>query len=223
MTKIPGLRDRLADGPLVVASHNPGKVREIGELLAPLGLSAVSAGELALAEPQETGDTYEANAALKALAAARASGRAALADDSGLSVDALDGQPGIHSARWAGPERDFMLAMRRVEEALRARGARNPEARRARFVSVLCLAFPDGETHLFRGEVTGTLVWPPRGEKGFGYDPMFLPDGHALTFGEMAAAQKHGIAWSGGHGRGLSHRARAFAAFAAAACLAPSS
>ncbi len=203
---------------LVVASHNEGKVREIGELLAPFGLTARAASELGLDEPEETGTTFEENACLKAVAAARASGLPALADDSGLSVDALDGAPGIHSARWAGPERDFARAMRNVEEHLQQAGATAPEARRARFVAVIALARPGGDVKTFRGEVEGEMVWPPRGDRGFGYDPVFRPDGHDRTFGEMSAEEKHG--WTPGKAAGLSHRARAFAKFAEA-CLGP--
>ena len=188
---------------LVVASHNPGKVREIGDLLAPLGVDAISAGALGLPEPDETETTFEGNAALKARAAASASGLTALADDSGLSVDALGGDPGVYSARWAGPGKDFSVAMREVQDALEAAGAAEP--RTARFICVLCLAWPDGETALFRGEVAGRLIWPPRGEKGFGYDPMFVADalaesGRDQTFGEIEPAEKHA----------MSHRAQAF-------------
>lgn len=185
---------------LVVASHNPGKVREINELLGPFGVDVVSAASAKLAEPEETGTTFEANAQLKAEAAAQASGMAALADDSGLCVEALGGEPGIFSARWAGPARDFALAMRNVEEKLAAKGAREPEQRRAHFVSVLSVAWPDGDVRNFEGQVHGTLVWPPRGKRGFGYDPMFLPTGHRETFGEMDPDAKHRI----------SHRAVAF-------------
>ncbi|HVM79329.1 MAG TPA: RdgB/HAM1 family non-canonical purine NTP pyrophosphatase [Stellaceae bacterium] len=183
---------------LVIASHNQGKVREIGELLAPFGIDVVSAGALGLAEPEETGTTFEANAELKARAAADAAKLPALADDSGVVVPALGGDPGIYSARWAGPTKDFAIAMRKVEDALSTKG---PGDRGAAFVAVLALAWPDGDIELFRGEVHGTLVWPPRGSKGFGYDPMFVPDGYTLTFGEMDPAAKHAI----------SHRARAFA------------
>lgn len=200
----------LAAGPLVVASHNKGKVREIVDLLRPFGIDVRSAAELGLAEPEETGKTFEENAVLKAKAAATVSGLNALADDSGLAVDALGGEPGIHSARWAGPERDFSVAMRKVEERLQALGGVTPEKRRAHFVSVLALAAPDGEIETFLGRVDGTLVWPPRGNQGFGYDPIFLPDGYSLTFGEMSPDAKHG--W--GHGAALSHRARAFELFA---------
>jgi XTP/dITP diphosphohydrolase len=186
---------------LVIATHNPGKLHEIAELIAPFGLSALSAGGLGLAEPDETGSTFEANAALKAHAAAEASGLPALADDSGLVVPALGGDPGVYSARWAGPNKDFSTAMRRVEHALAA-----DADRRAYFVAVLALAWPDGHIEGFRGEAHGTLVWPPRGERGFGYDPMFLPAGGVLTFAEMNQNEKHRI----------SHRAAAFRQLVAA-------
>lgn len=185
----------LHGGRLVIATHNPGKVWEITALLAPFAVDTVSAGALGLPEPEETGDSFEANAALKAEAAAAASGLAALADDSGLVVPALGGAPGFYSARWAGPAKDFRSAMARVQREL------GGKQRGASFVAVLALAWPDGETALFRGEVAGSLVWPPRGERGFGYDPIFLPEGGALTFGEMEPVEKHKI----------SHRARAFA------------
>ncbi|WP_114008168.1 RdgB/HAM1 family non-canonical purine NTP pyrophosphatase [Cohaesibacter intestini] len=204
------------DTPLVVASHNKGKIREIQELLAHYGLSIKTAAELELDEPEETGTTFEANAELKALAAAKATGLPALADDSGFAVDALDGDPGIYSARWAGPAKDFALAMRNVEEKLQAKGAIEPKDRTGRFIAVLCLAWPDGETQFFRGEVAGEVIWPPRGDKGFGYDPMFIPEGHDITFGEMTSEQKHG--WKPGGDRGLSHRSRAFKLFSDA-CL----
>jgi XTP/dITP diphosphohydrolase len=200
---------RLEDGRIVVATHNKGKLAEIRDLIAPYGFEAVSAGELELPEPEETGETFEANAAIKAVAAATASGLPALADDSGLCVAALGGEPGIHSARWAGEDRDFARAMRNIEELLAAGGTGD---RRAHFVAALCLAWPDGHTETVRGEVHGVLVWPPRGTLGFGYDPMFLPEGETRTFGEMSAEEKHGL--KPGE-QGLSHRARAFAAFAA--------
>jgi XTP/dITP diphosphohydrolase len=193
---------------LVVASHNPGKIREINDLLRPYGMSAVSAGELDISEPEETETTFAGNARLKALHSARASGLPALSDDSGLEVEALDGDPGVYSARWAGPSKDFVYAMQRVEQALQEKFARDPDARRANFAAALCLAWPDGETEVFEGKVFGHLVWPPRGDRGFGYDPMFLADGEELTFGEMEPDAKHAI----------SHRARAFALFVAA-CL----
>lgn len=188
---------------LVVASHNPGKVWEIKELIAPFGLDAVSAGDLNLPEPEETETTFEGNARLKAVAAAKSADLPALADDSGLEIDALDGAPGIYSARWAMPGKDFGLAMQRVHDALEERGAWSGPPPKANFVSVICLAWPDGETRLFRGRVDGTLVWPPRGGNGFGYDPMFVPEGKTQTFGEMEPADKYAI----------SHRTRAFAAF----------
>ena len=180
---------------LVIASHNPGKVEEISELLAPFGIQAVPAAALGIPEPEETGDSFEGNAALKAKAAAEASGLPAIADDSGLVVPALGGAPGIYSARWAGPAKDFRVAMARVQRELDDRD------RSATFVAVLVLAWPDGEIELFRGDVAGRLVWPPRGERGFGYDPIFVPEGGAETFGEMEPAEKHKI----------SHRACAFA------------
>lgn len=203
---------------LVVATHNPGKLLEMQELLSPFGVEAVSAGELGLPVPDETGHTFAENAALKAHAAAKAAGLPALADDSGLCAEALDGAPGIFTADWAGPNRDWTLAMGRVERELLRRGAATPDQRRAHFTSALVLAWPDGHEELFEGRVHGVLVWPPRGTKGFGYDPMFQPDGFGATFGEMDAGEKHGIAWLGGHGEALSHRARAFVLLAEA-CL----
>jgi XTP/dITP diphosphohydrolase len=199
---------RTVSGRLVIASHNAGKVREIGDLLSPFGLDVVSAGELGLDDPEETGDSFESNARLKAHAAAGAAGLPALSDDSGLSVQALGGDPGIYSARWAGPDRDFTRAMRLVEEALQQAGAKDASERGASFVCVLCLAWLDGTDEIFRGEVPGRMIWPPRGEKGFGYDPVFLPEGHQRTFGEMTAEEKHG--WKPGDAEALSHRARAF-------------
>jgi XTP/dITP diphosphohydrolase len=202
------LTPRLKPGDtLVIATHNPGKLREIEAMLAPWRLKLRSAGELGLAEPDETGSTFEENARLKAVAAATASGLPAIGDDSGLAVDALGGQPGIYSARWAGSgrDRDFNRAMRNVQEKLHVAGATTPDQRRAKFVAVVCFAEPGGYAAMFRGEVAGTLVWPPRGEKGFGYDPMFVPEGRTLTFGETEPAAKDR----------MSHRARAIAAFAA--------
>lgn len=193
-------RRSLRNQRLVVASHNPGKVKEINELLGPYGVEAISAARLGLPEPEETGTTFEANAMLKSQAAAKGAKLVALADDSGLCVDALAGDPGIYSARWAGPDRDFALAMRNIEEKLRAQEATMPGQRRAHFVSVLSVAWPDGHVENFEGRVHGTLVWPPRGTRGFGYDPMFLPEGNSETFGEMDPAAKHEI----------SHRAVAF-------------
>jgi XTP/dITP diphosphohydrolase len=198
---------RQITGKLVIATHNAGKLREMRELLALYGIEAVSAGELNLPEPEETGTTFAENAAIKAHAAAKASGLPAFADDSGLVVDALGGAPGIHSARWAGPDKNFMRAMQNIDQMLRDHGATTPARRTAHFVSALCVAWPDGHTEDFEAIVEGTLVWPPRGDAGFGYDPMFLPDGHDRTFGEMRSDEKHGLP---PRGQGLSHRARAF-------------
>lgn len=202
---------------LVVASHNAGKLREFADLLAPFGIETKSAKEFGLPEPEETGTTFEENAYIKALAAAQATGLPAMSDDSGLAVDALDGQPGVYTANWAEqPDgtRDFMMAMEKTENLLRAKGVTEPKDRTGRFVAVICLAWPDGEAEYFRGEAEGHLVWPPRGDSGFGYDPVFLPVGHARTFGEMPAAEKHG--WKPGQAEALSHRARAFQKFARA-------
>jgi XTP/dITP diphosphohydrolase len=199
-------------GKIVIATHNPGKLRELRELLAPYGIEAVSAGELGLAEPDETGASFRDNARIKAAAAAKRSARPAFADDSGLTVEALDGAPGVHSARWAGPDKDFAGAMQRIESMLAERRATD---RRAHFVCALCVAWPDGHVEEFEDCVGGTLVWPPRGDQGFGYDPIFLPDGHDRTFGEMSADEKHGLPPTG---KGLSHRARAFLRLAEA-CL----
>jgi XTP/dITP diphosphohydrolase len=206
---------RLLTGPVVIATHNPGKLREMRELLAPYGIEAQSAGELGLAEPDETGKTFKANARIKALAATNATGKAAFADDSGLVVEALGGEPGIHSARWAGPDKDFRGALNRIQTLLIERGARTPEQRRAHFIAALCLAWPDGHLEEFEGRVDGVAVWPPRGFFGFGYDPLFQPDGFDRTFGEMSAEEKHGLPPLG---QALSHRARAFIKLAAA-CL----
>jgi XTP/dITP diphosphohydrolase len=202
-------------GHLVIATHNPGKLKEMRELLMPHGIEAVSAGELGLPEPEENGTTFRENARIKASAAAAASSLPAFADDSGLAVDALNGDPGIYSARWAGPAKDFRHAMQTIEDKLRAQGASSPQQRRAHFVSALCVAWPDGHLEEFEARVDGALVWPPRGDQGFGYDPMFQPDGHARTFGEMPAEEKHGLP---PRGKGLSHRARAFLELARA-CL----
>tara|TARA_R110002072_G_scaffold126530_2_gene263383 strand:+ start:1018 stop:1623 length:606 start_codon:yes stop_codon:yes gene_type:complete len=187
---------RFTEKRLVIASHNPGKVREIGELLSPWQIEVVSASELNLPEPEETGDSFVANAKLKADAAAFAAELPALADDSGLAVNGLGGAPGIYSARWGGPDKDFDLAMARVNDEL----GDNPD-RTARFVCALALTWPDGHCEVFEGDVAGTLVWPPRGDKGFGYDPMFLADGDSGTYGEIDPAAKHAS----------SHRAVAFA------------
>ena len=196
---------RLAGGKLVVASHNPGKVHEIAALMAPFNIQAISASSLRLAEPEETEATFAGNALIKANAAAIASKLPALADDSGLCVDALDGQPGVYSARWAGPTKDFRLAMFTLHQRMKQA---NATTHSAHFTCALALAWPDGESEVFEGEVAGEIVWPPRGDLGFGYDPIFAPNGHALTFGEMPPAQKHG----------MSHRARAFKKFVSA-CL----
>ncbi len=208
----------LEKGRLVFASHNEGKVAEIRDLIGPFGFDIVSAKEMNLPEPAEEGVTFEANAFTKAHAAALATGFPALSDDSGLCVEALGGAPGVYTADWAQkPDgtRDFAMAMRNVEEKLFAAGATTPDRRKAHFVAVLCLCWPDGHAEYFRGEVDGTLVWPPRGTQGFGYDPVFKPNGYDMTFGEMPASEKHG--WEAGRGDlGLSHRARAFAKFARA-------
>ena len=188
---------------LVVASHNPGKVREIKELLAPFGIETRGASELGLPEPEETEATFAGNAALKARAAADASGLPALADDSGLAVAALDGAPGIYSARWAGEAKDFAFAMTRIERELNEKSARDMAAK---FVCALAIAEPGRDTAIFEGEVHGHLTFPPRGTKGFGYDPIFVADGMSQTFGEIEPAQKHA----------MSHRARAFAKLVAA-------
>ncbi|TXN60939.1 RdgB/HAM1 family non-canonical purine NTP pyrophosphatase [Methylobacterium sp. WL6] len=203
---------RILSGRVVIATHNAGKLVEMRELLAPFGVEAVSAGELGLAEPDETGTMFSENAAIKAVAAANAAGLPTFADDSGLCVDALDGAPGLFSARWAGASKDFSGAMARIFAELDLRGARD---RRAHFVSALVLAWPDGHTELFEGRVFGDLV-EPRGTAGFGYDPMFRPDGFDRTFGEIASEEKHGVDWQTGDA--LSHRARAFVKLAAA-CL----
>jgi XTP/dITP diphosphohydrolase len=202
---------------IVIASHNTGKLREFADLMGPFGFEAKSAKEYGLPEPDETGTTFEENAYIKAHAAAVATGLPALSDDSGLCVDALDGAPGVYTANWAempDGSRDFAMAMQRTEVAMQEVGAKEQALRTGRFVAVICLAFPDGQAEYYRGEVEGTLVWPPRGELGFGYDPMFLPDGFGKTFGEMTAEEKHG--WKPGQATALSHRARAFKKFAQA-------
>jgi XTP/dITP diphosphohydrolase len=206
---------RHLSGRLVIATHNPGKLAEMRELLAPYGIDAISAGELGLPEPDETGMSFRDNARIKAQAAAQAAGLPAFADDSGIVVDALGGEPGIYSARWAGPDKNFSRAMTTIDDKLRERGATTPDQRKAHFVSALCVAWPDGHVEDFEARVDGTLVWPPRGEQGFGYDPMFLPDGYTRTFGEMSSEEKHGLP---PRGLGLSHRARAFVMLAEA-CL----
>lgn len=202
---------------IVVASHNEGKLAEFADLLGPFGLEAKSAKQFGLPEPEETGTTFEQNAYIKAHAAAAATGLPAMSDDSGLVVDALGGAPGVYTADWATKpdgSRDFMMAMQKTEAALAEVGASAPAQRSGRFVAVICLCFPDGEAEYYRGEAEGSLVWPPRGTSGFGYDPVFLPQGHVRTFGEMTAEEKHG--WKPGMGTALSHRAKAFQKFAQA-------
>lgn len=195
---------KLKPGKLVIASHNPGKIREIAALLGPYGIEPISAADLDLPEPEETGTTFIANAELKAMQAADLSGLPALADDSGLSVEALGGSPGLFSARWAGDAKDFGVAMQRVWTEVEAKG---PDVGHdAHFVCALAIAWPDGHVEAFEGRVDGVLVWPPRGDQGFGYDPMFQPNGHAISFGEMAPDKKHA----------MSHRADAFAKLVAA-------
>lgn len=194
---------RFEGGKLVIASHNPGKVREIGELLQPFGAEVISVSELGLPEPIEDGTTFIANAEIKALAAATASGHVALADDSGLCVHALSDDPGVYSARWAGPGKDFTVAMQKVEDAL---NTSNSDDRSAHFACALTIAWPDGHMESFEGQVHGSMIWPARGEKGFGYDPTFVPDGHDTTFAQMEASQKHA----------MSHRANAFQKLVAA-------
>ena len=209
---------RRITGKLVIATHNPGKLAEMRELLAAAhGVEAVSAGELALSEPEETGENFSANARIKAAAAAKAAGLVALADDSGLAVDALCGAPGALSARWAGPDKDFNAAMAKIERLLKERGATTPDRRRAHFISALCVAWPDGHIEEVEARVDGVLVWPPRGNAGFGYDPMFVPDGFQRTFGEMSSVEKHGLPPLG---LSLSHRSRAFVRLAEI-CLEP--
>lgn len=195
-------RRKLPPGRLIAATHNPGKVRELGDLLAGAGFTPISAGALGLPEPEETEDTFRGNAELKALAAARAAGEPALADDSGLACDGLAGAPGVYSARWAGSNKDFRAAMQKVEDGLQVETSGDGEVdRRASFVCVLALAWPDGHVESFEGIVRGQLVWPPRGDRGFGYDPIFVPEGETETFGEMPAERK----------LPLTHRAMAFA------------
>ncbi|MDB5649926.1 MAG: Ham1-like protein [Hyphomicrobiales bacterium] len=209
------MQHRRLEGRIVVATHNEGKLREMRELLAPYGITAVSAGELGLGEPAETGTTFTANAEIKARAAAEVSGLPAFADDSGICVEGLGGAPGIYSARWA-ENKDFGGAMARIDSELREHGFLAPDERHAHFISALAIVWPDGHLESFEGRIDGTLVWPPRGEAGFGYDPMFLPAGHERTFGEMSSDEKHGIPADGS--RALSHRARAFQLLATA-CL----
>ena len=203
---------RRLTGKVVIATHNPGKLAEMRDLLAPYGIETVSAGELKLPEPEETGTTFVANARIKATAATQRSGLPAFADDSGLCVEALGGAPGIHSARWAGADKDFAGAMSNIQRII---DEKQTDDFRAHFVAALCLAWPDGHVEEFEARVDGTLVFPPRGTQGFGYDPIFLPDGFTRTFGEMSAEEKHGLP---PRGKGLSHRARAFVKLAQA-CL----
>ncbi len=195
------MRRKFDGDKLVIASHNKGKVHEIGDLLAPFGITVVSAGEFGLEEPEETEETFAGNARIKAHFAATETGLPALSDDSGIMVEALDGDPGVHTADWAetGNGRDFVMAMTKVWDLLEARGA--PEPRKAQFNATLCLAWPDGHDELFEGRVAGRIVWPMRGDNGFGFDPVFQPDGKTQTFGEMDPAEKHA----------MSHRAVAFA------------
>jgi len=196
---------RRLSGKIVIATHNSGKLREMRELLAPYGIEATSVGELGLDEPEETGADFASNALIKARAAAKGANLPALADDSGLCVEALGGMPGIYSARWAGEAKDFYAAMARIEEEVKKSGS---PSRRAHFVSALAVAWPDGAEQVFQGKVFGDLTFPPRGKQGFGYDPCFTPDGHSRTFGEMSAEEKHGVPADGSEA--LSHRARAF-------------
>ena len=204
------MRESIKNG-LVLASHNQGKLNEVRTMMEPYGIQVTSADEHGLNEPEETGDTFEKNAYIKAHETAKQTGLVALSDDSGLCVEALGGEPGVYTANWAEQpdgSRDFGVAMKLVEDKLNACGATTEKQRRAFFCAVLCLCEPNGHAEYFRGESHGTLVWPPRGDKGFGYDPVFMPDGHTRTFGEMEAAQKHGLE------NPLSHRARAFVLFA---------
>ena len=209
------LQHRRLQGRVVAATHNKGKLREIRDLVAPHGIETVSAGDLGLPEPEETGDTFVANALIKARAAAERSGWPALSDDSGICVVGLDGAPGIYSARWAGKSGDFMPAMERIRSELEAKGEAKPW--RAYFISALAIAWPDGHVETFEGRVDGDLTFPPRGTAGFGYDPIFVPDGHTRSFGEMTAEEKHGLPKD--DSLALSHRARAFQLLARA-CLA---
>ncbi len=186
---------------VLVATHNAGKLEEFREILAPFGVDVVSAGELELAEPDETESSFEGNARIKAKAASAATGLITIADDSGLCVEALNGEPGVYTANWAGPSRDWMMAMRAVEEKLQAAGATTTDKRMASFMATLCVLWPDGEERMFVGRVPGHLVWPPRGKLGHGYDPVFVPEGETRTFGEMTHEKKNT----------LSHRARAVA------------
>ncbi len=207
---------RRLEGKILIATHNAGKLVEMRELLEPYGVTAVSAGELQLGEPEETGLTFAANAEIKARAGAEASGLPSFADDSGICVAGLDGAPGIYSARWA-VDKKFDAAMARIDSELNAKGIGRDAERKGWFISALCIAWPDGHVEHFEGRIDGDLVWPPRGTAGFGYDPIFLPEGHVRTFGEMTSDEKHGLPTDGS--RALSHRARAFQDLAKA-CLA---
>lgn len=217
---------KISEKDIVIASHNDDKIREISNLIMPLDFSIKSSMELGFIAPEETGDSFEDNAAIKALSASKNAGMPALADDSGLVVDALDGQPGVHSARWAETKagnRDFYMAMRKIEDSLVSKGATIPELRSAYFVSVLCIAWPDGHMESFLGRVDGTIVWPPRGKLGFGYDPIFQPIGYDRTFGEMTEKEKNGWEigrnpYKLGEGESLSHRSRAFKLFINGCC-----
>ncbi|MEL6093585.1 RdgB/HAM1 family non-canonical purine NTP pyrophosphatase [Bartonella schoenbuchensis] len=205
---------RIANEKLVIATHNAGKLHEITALIAPFGLTTLSAKELGLPEPKETGTTFEKNAYIKAFAAAKTTQLPALSDDSGLEIDALGGAPGVYTADWAiQPDgtRNFSKAMQKIEDELQKIGALEKSQRKCRFISVICVAWPDGYADYFRGSVEGTFIWPPRGDKGFGFDPIFLPDGYENTFGEMSTEQKHG--WTLNDKTPLSHRSRAFKLF----------
>lgn len=193
------MKRTLRGGKVLIATHNKGKLEEFRQILAPFGVEVVSAGELQLPEPEETENTFEGNARIKAQSAMKASGLITIADDSGLCVDALNGAPGVYTANWAGPGRDWMMAMRTVEEKLQAAGATTPDKRGAQFMCTLCVLWPDGHEQFFVGRVPGHLSWPPRGQFGHGYDPVFVPAGETQSFGEMSHAKKNS----------LSHRARA--------------
>lgn len=201
--RLPREKRSLRGQKLLIATHNRGKLKEFAAILAPYGVNAVSAGDLGISEPEETEATFRGNARIKAEHAMKASGLISLADDSGLCVDALDGAPGVYTANWAGPNRDWPMAMRLVEEKLQAAGARSPEQRQAAFNCTLCVVWPDGEERFYEGQAPGHLVWPPRGQQGHGYDPVFVPEGETQTFGEMDPARKNQI----------SHRARALEKF----------
>ncbi|WP_102829898.1 RdgB/HAM1 family non-canonical purine NTP pyrophosphatase [Bartonella bovis] len=205
---------RIVNKKLVIATHNTGKLHEINTLIAPFGLTTLSAKELSLPEPKETGTTFEENAYIKAFAAAKTTQLPALSDDSGLEIDALGGAPGVYTADWAiqpNGTRNFLKAMQKIEDELQKIGALEKSQRKCRFISVICVAWPDGYADYFHGSIEGTFIWPPRGDKGFGFDPIFLPDGYENTFGEMSTEQKHG--WKLNDKTPLSHRSRAFKLF----------